>query len=230
MNTNPISDSSPKSRIHPLVAGAAVSVILACATGVAAMTGLLPVSHAVTEPPAQAVTAAQVASAPVVAQQSQPEQRPAVERAPSQPRVQHRRVDAAPAPRYANHDTYQDETRRAEPRQVAVDPSAGEVVSVNAVQTPEPTTGLGAVGGAVAGGLLGNQVGNGRGRVLATIAGAVGGGFAGNGIEHAVRKATTYQVQVRMQDGSYRNFTYQTQPDVQVGERVHVSGDSLIGS
>jgi hypothetical protein len=37
-------------------------------------------------------------------------------------------------------------------------------------------------------------------------------------------------VQVRMQDGSYRNFTYSTQPTVQVGERVHVSGESLSAS
>jgi outer membrane lipoprotein SlyB len=98
------------------------------------------------------------------------------------------------------------------------------------VQTAEPTTGLGALGGAVAGGLIGNQIGNGRGRTVATIAGALGGGLAGNGIEHAVRKATTYQVQVRMQDGSYRNFTYQTPPSVQVGERVRVEGDSLVGA
>jgi len=30
-----------------------------------------------------------------------------------------------------------------------------------------------------------------------------------------------------MQDGNYRNFNYSTQPPVQVGERVRVSGDSL---
>jgi len=35
---------------------------------------------------------------------------------------------------------------------------------------------------------------------------------------------------VRMQDGSYRNFSYPTQPDVQIGQRVHVSGDSLTAS
>jgi len=86
------------------------------------------------------------------------------------------------------------------------------------------------VGGAVAGGLLGNQIGQGRGRTLATIAGAIGGGLAGNGIEHEVRKSTTYQVQVRMADGSYRNFTYSTQPQLVVGERVHVDGDTLNAS
>jgi outer membrane lipoprotein SlyB len=231
MSTNLTSSSQQRSRIHPLVAGAAVAVILASATGVAAMTGLLPTSRAVTAPPTQmAPLAPQIASAPVTSAQPNVEQRATLEEAPAQPRVHHRRsAPVEQAPRYANSDGYQNPAQPA-PRPVAGDPNAGEVVAVNTVQEPEPTTGLGAVGGAVAGGLLGNQVGGGRGRVLATIAGAVGGGLAGNGIEHAVRKATTYQVQVRMQDGSYRNFTYSTQPTVQVGERVHVSGDSLSAS
>ncbi|WNC93136.1 glycine zipper 2TM domain-containing protein [Paraburkholderia sp. FT54] len=230
MNTNVASNMPPRGRIHPLVASAAVAVILASATGIAAMTGMLPTSRAVTAPPTQAAAAvAPLASAPVTSPQQYVEQR-ATQEAPAQPRVHHHRsAPVEQAPRYANNDTYQSQAQPA-PRPVAVDPNAGEVVAVNAVQDPEPTTGLGAVGGAVAGGLLGNQVGGGRGRVLATIAGAVGGGFAGNGIEHAVRKSTTYQVQVRMQDGSYRNFTYTTQPHVQVGERVRVSGDSLTAS
>ncbi|MGF6982829.1 outer membrane lipoprotein SlyB [Paraburkholderia atlantica] len=213
MNTNLPSDSTPRSRIHPLVAGAAVAVILASGTGIAAMTGLLPTSRAVTPPPSQtASVAVQPASTPL------------------ESHVHTRHSNASsPAPRYAHDDSYRDTTQPS-PRAVAVDPNAGEVVAVNAVQTQEPATGLGAVGGAVAGGLLGNQVGQGRGRVLATIAGAVGGGLAGNGIEHAVRKVATYQVQVRMQDGSYRNFNYDNQPTVQVGERVHVYGDSLSAS
>ncbi|MEM5296448.1 glycine zipper 2TM domain-containing protein [Burkholderia sp. JPY481] len=213
MNTNLPSDSSPRSRIHPLVAAAAVAVILASGTGIAAMTGLLPTSRAVTPPSSQtAAVAVQPASTPL------------------ESHVHPRHSNASsPAPRYAHDDSYRDTTQPS-PRPVAVDRDAGEVVAVNAVQTQEPTTGLGAVGGAVAGGLLGNQVGQGRGRVLATIAGAVGGGLAGNGIEHAVRKVATYQVQVRMQDGSYRNFNYDTQPTVQVGERVHVYGDSLSAS
>ena len=142
---------------------------------------------------------------------------------PSVPRVPHHHI-ARPAPTPANENAYGGGTQT---RQAAIDPSAGEVVAINTVQTPEQTTGVGAVGGAIAGGLLGNQVGGGRGRVLTTIAGAVGGGLAGNGIEHAVRKNTTYQVQVRMQDGSYRNFSYPTQPAFQIGEHVRVVGDSL---
>lgn len=230
MNTSVTSNPPPRGRIHPLVAGAAVAVILASATGIAAITGILPTSRAVTAPPTQAVpAAAPVVSAPVTSPQPYVEQR-ATQESAARPRVHHHRsASVEQAPRYANNDTYQSQAQPA-PRPVAVDPNAGEVVAVNAVQEPEPTTGLGAVGGAVAGGLLGNQVGGGRGRVLATIAGAVGGGLAGNGIEHAVRKSTSYQVQVRMQDGSYRNFTYSAQPQVQVGERVRVSGDSLAAS
>ncbi|MFL9991075.1 glycine zipper 2TM domain-containing protein [Paraburkholderia sediminicola] len=231
MNTNITSSNPQRSRIHPLVAGAAVAVILASATGIAAMTGLLPTSHAVTEPTQPATpVAAQIASAPVAAPQAAPVQQTVQQAAPARPRVHHTHsAPPADTPRYANNQGYQAPYESAPARPVA-DPYAGEVVAINTVQAPEPTTGLGALGGAVAGGLVGNQIGGGRGKILTTIAGVVGGGLAGNGIEHAVRKQTTYQVQVRMQDGSYRNFSYPTQPDVQIGQRVHVSGDSLTAS
>ncbi|MFM0734627.1 glycine zipper 2TM domain-containing protein [Paraburkholderia sediminicola] len=230
-NTNLTSSNPQRNRIHPLVAGAAVAVILASATGIAAMTGLLPTSHAITAPALPATTvAAQVASAPVVVPQASPVQQTVQQAAPPRPRAYHTHsAPAAESPRYANNQGYQAPYESAQRRPVA-DPYAGEVVAINAVQAPEPTTGLGALGGAVAGGLVGNQIGGGRGKIFTTIAGVVGGGLAGNGIEHAVRKQTTYQVQVRMQDGSYRNFSYPTQPDVQIGERVHVAGDSLTAS
>ena len=229
MNTNLTSSNPQRSRIHPLVAGAAVCVILASATGIAAMTGLLPTSRAVTGPaaPAPATVATQAASAPLAA----PVQQTAQQAAPARPRVHHTpSATATDAPRYANNQGAQAGYQSPSAKPVAADPYAGEVVAINTVQTPEPTTGLGALGGAVAGGLVGNQIGGGRGKILTTIAGAAAGGLAGNGIEHAVRKQTSYQVQVRMQDGSYRNFNYETQPSVQVGERVHVSGDSLTAS
>ncbi|WP_017774205.1 glycine zipper 2TM domain-containing protein [Paraburkholderia kururiensis] len=232
MSANLTPDVPQRNRLHPLVAGAAVSVILASAAGVAAMTGILPLSKASTAEPA----AMQSASAPVVGaasttasavQAAQPAPtyaqtapRTAPEQAPARPKPHHYR---APQTTYSNGG-------EAQPYAQQRQPYVGEVASITPVQTAEPTTGLGALGGAVAGGLIGNQIGNGRGRTVATIAGALGGGLAGNGIEHAVRKATTYQVQVRMQDGSYRNFTYQTPPSVQVGERVRVEGDSLVGA
>ncbi|WCM22424.1 glycine zipper 2TM domain-containing protein [Paraburkholderia bryophila] len=245
MNNNLTSTQPQRSRIHPLIAGAAVAVILASATGIAAMTGLLPTSHAVTEPaaPATAIgaisaqpapTASAQIAAPQPAQVQQPTQQIAQQAvqqaAPVRPPVHHVRPrPPVSAPSYANNQEYQPPYQAPAQRPIA-DPYAGEVVAINTVQTPEPTTGLGALGGAVAGGLVGNQIGGGRGKIFTTIAGVVGGGLAGNGIEHAVRKQTSYQVQVRMQDGSYRNFNYETQPPVQIGERVRVSGDSLSAS
>ncbi|SAL09200.1 lipoprotein [Caballeronia cordobensis] len=210
------------SRIHPLVAAAAVSVILACGTGIAAMTGLLPLSKAT-------ATAAAVTASPLVdVQTTKPvtqasAQAPAQEAAslPRAVRGHHPTPVHRPAPAPAQNTSY---TPAAAP---AYDPYAGEVTAVNAVQTAQPTTGLGAIGGAVAGGLAGTQIGNGRGRTAATIIGAIGGGLAGNQIERVVHKATTYQVQVRMNDGSVRSFNYETAPGVAVGQKVHVSGETL---
>ena len=225
--------STPQSnRIHPLIAAAAVAVILVSGTGIAAIAGWLPTSHAVSAPLGQsAASAMQIASAPVTAEPAQSAPRSASNESNEAARVsrQHHHV-VRTTPAYRDGEgSYQNAGAfgSAAPRASAYDPNAGEVVAINPVQSPEPATGIGAVGGAIAGGLLGNQFGNGRGRTLATIAGAVGGGFAGNGIEHEVRKATSYQVQVRMQDGSYRNFDYPTQPPFQPGEHVRVVGGSL---
>ncbi|WP_213307194.1 glycine zipper 2TM domain-containing protein [Paraburkholderia sacchari] len=239
MNTIPGPEMSPRARIHPLVAGAAVAVILASATGIAAMTGWLPTTHASTAPVAAPTVAAQTGNAtssgvqtmahqPVSQAMNQPINQPASVQEPVRREPVHHYHAAPAAPRYANagaHPVKSEPT--SEPRTEAVDPNSGSVVAINTIQAPEPTTGIGAVGGAVAGGLLGNQIGGGRGRTIATIAGAIGGGLAGNGIEHEVRKTTTYQVQVRMADGSYRTFTYSTPPQFAIGERVHVDGGGL---
>jgi outer membrane lipoprotein SlyB len=225
MNAVPEFHTRP-SRIHPLVAAAAVSVILACGTGVAAMTGLLPSSKA---------TAAAVTAAPLVdAQVATPAASQGVQAA------QATRVSAtphaAPLP-HAVRGHHANPARAAAPVREnpgytpnsasAYDPDAGEVTAVNAVQTAQPTTGIGAIGGAVVGGLAGTQIGNGRGRTAATLIGAIGGGLAGNQIEHVVHKATTYQVQVRMGDGNVRTFDYDAAPGVAVGQKVHVSGETL---
>ena len=145
---NAVSEIQTKSsRIHPLVAVAAVSVILACGTGIAAMTGLLPSSKAT----ATTVTASPFGSANghrPVAQASQP----VIPQAASLPRAvrgHHPTPVRRPAPA-------QESTSYAPPSAPAYDPYAGEVTAVNAVQSAQPTTGLGAIGGAVVGGLRGH--------------------------------------------------------------------------
>lgn len=75
-------------------------------------------------------------------------------------------------------------------------------------------TGVGAVAGGVLGAVVGNQIGKGNGRTAATVLGAVGGGYAGHEIEKRTRTQTTYQVRVRLEDGSSRVFTRSQPPAV----------------
>ncbi|MDR5756070.1 glycine zipper 2TM domain-containing protein [Caballeronia sp. LZ035] len=206
------------SRIHPLVAAAAVSVILACGTGVAAMTGLLPSSKAT----ANTVTASPLVDAEVAKATSSPAPSASQKNNPLPRAVRGHHINPA-RPVEPVRETVQP----AQNPVPAYDPYGGQVTAVNAVQSAQPTTGIGAIGGAVVGGLAGTQIGQGRGRTAATILGAIGGGFAGNQIEHVVHKTTTYQVQVRMNDGNVRSFNYDAAPGVAVGQKVRVSGETL---
>jgi len=101
----------------------------------------------------------------------------------------------------------------------------GTIESVTAVRRQGSGSGVGAVAGGALGAVLGNQIGKGSGRAVATILGAVGGGVVGNMIEKNVKKDTTYQVRVRMEDGSTRTVEQSSLPAV--GSRVTVDGSVL---
>ncbi|WP_039785522.1 glycine zipper 2TM domain-containing protein [Herbaspirillum huttiense] len=194
-------------RLHPLVAGASVAVILVSLIGVAAMTGLLPSSKSANSP--QQVAAMEQAG------QGQ------------QPLVQQQ------APQSTSYQPQQGayQAQAAAPvaqRAAAVCSSCGEVIGVRTVRHSVPTSGVGIAGGAVVGGLLGNQIGGGTGRTLATIAGAVGGGYAGNEVEKNVRSTTSYVVDVRMDNGKTRSFP-QTSENWRVGDQVRVVNGRLEG-
>lgn len=99
-------------------------------------------------------------------------------------------------------------------RSVNICKTCGQVESVQAIEQAAPATGVGAVAGGVLGAVVGNQIGKGNGRTAATVLGAVGGGYAGHQIEKRTRTQTTYQVRVRMEDGSSRVFTRSQPPAV----------------
>jgi outer membrane lipoprotein SlyB len=234
METNTTSSN----RLHPLIAAAAVSVMLVSLVGVAAITGVIPTSHGSATPsavPAPAVTAAPVEPATPAAVATAPA--PTTEEKAAANNVvnpQPKRVieSSAPAPKsYAARETKttrpQPRTYQyAEPAVVAQAPqtcqSCGRVESVHAVQQQVQPSGVGIVAGALLGGVLGNQVGGGNGKKIATVAGAVGGGFAGNEIEKRSRSTTTYEVRVRMDNGTVRTFPYNNQPSWNVGDRIKV--------
>lgn len=216
-------------RLHPLVGAAAVAIVIASLTAVAAMTGVLPISNAnqgapmSTQAP-EAVTAppntVSNAGSPPPGSTTRP---PAYDmQAPKQAQY------AAPPPQQQNPQQYAEPAQQSAPAQAKPSHTAGQVVAVTPIQTEKPTSGLGAVGGAVVGGLLGNQIGRGNGRILGTVAGAAAGGYAGNTVEKHVNKDTQYRVSVRMDDGTHRSFTYHEQPGVQVGQRVHLERGVLV--
>lgn len=157
------------SRIHPLMAGAAISVTIVSLVGAAAIAGLLPSSHGEVKPADTSLTAnpatAPAAAAAMLAQSAPQDAAPAPAPAARKPRVQHSK-QVAQAPHSHDEHSYQPSGER------------------NYQQAPQPApaqpnyVGIGT--GAVIGGLIGNQVGGGRGKTLATIAGVIGGGMLGN--------------------------------------------------
>lgn len=202
-------------RLHPLVAAAAIAVLLVSLVGVAAMTGLLPSSNSSSRDSKEVAALereAELKAAEEKAAAAEAEAKAASEKAAQLRKEEDRRRATA-----AKVDD-----RAKQTAQAPICHNCGRVESIRTVQTAAQPSGVGVVGGAVVGGLLGNQVGGGSGRTLATVAGAVGGGYAGNEIEKRTRTATTYQVRVRLDDGNVRTFPYNNPPPWSNGDRVRI--------
>lgn len=103
--------------------------------------------------------------------------------------------------------------------------TCGVVEAVTPIQVKGEGTGLGAAAGGILGGVIGHQMGGGSGKDAMTVIGAVGGGVAGHEIEKRQRATTTYQVRVRMADGSLRTVTQPQAPAV--GVAVRLEGEPL---
>jgi outer membrane lipoprotein SlyB len=186
------------SRIHPLLATAAVAVTLVSLVGVAAITGLLPTSNSAVTPP-------QIASSATGTGISQNSPQPSNT---SQAQTPARNMES-PVPAVA-----------------AICNNCGEVSAIRAIQHTPKASGVGVVAGAVLGGILGNQIGSGNGRTLATVAGAGAGGYAGNEVEKSSRTTTSYVVEVRMDNGKIRSFP-QSGEGWRVGDQVRVVNGHL---
>lgn len=112
----------------------------------------------------------------------------------------------------------------------AVCASCGVVQSVRAIETRGTGSGVGAVGGAVVGGLLGNQVGGGHGKEAMTVVGALGGALAGNQIEKTVKSTTSYEIVVRMDNGSHQTIHESSQSSWRSGDHVKVINGVIQGA
>lgn len=209
--------SAHPTKIHPLVAAAAGSVIVISLVGTAAIMDWLPGSHSEPqkEPEVAAATQAETTSTKPA------QQTPAVPHQKSAPAAPHHRSAPSGMPQ---------QTAQIMPPVAAAAPvceACGKVEGVRTVEVAAKPSGVGVVAGAVVGGLLGNQVGGGSGKTLATVAGAVGGGYAGNEIEKRARKDVMYDVDVRMENGERHTFRYEAAPPWHPGDRVRVVNGTL---
>lgn len=200
--------------LHPLVAAAAVSLIILAAVGVGVLTGLLPSPLA---KPAQTQELADAPAAPGGRDFGKASVRePVPARQASAPR-------ATPAPVRGASRPAREPLRPA----AATCGNCGTVESVRALQVQGQGTGLGAVGGGVVGGVVGNQFGGGSGRTALTVLGALGGAYAGNEVEKRVRSSTQYEMTVRMNDGSARTFHSASPYPWRNGDPVRVVNGSV---
>jgi len=162
-------------RIHPLVAGASVAVIIAAGVAVAAITGHLPGSKAETAP-----------TQTVAAHPAKPAHKP-----------------------------------------VAICKECGTIVSLKEVDVPGKGTGVGAVAGGVGGAVIGHQIGENR---TGTAVGAVVGAVAGHQIERQARTHKRYDITVKMNDGTTRNFSDESgqQLALKTGDKVRIAQDGSL--
>jgi hypothetical protein len=207
------------SRMHPLMIGAAASVVLVSLLGAAAITGILPSSHSTPAPTAFQSSSASMASGatqtvtPVSASRFITADGRVLEEVPTTAQATSVRADlptktssvASDVPvhrKLAHHAVHHQQ-------QVALNDSVPQyeqpVYQAPQAQPqpiyqpqPQPASVFGNVNpvqtgvGAVIGGLLGSQVGKGNGRTLATVAGVIAGGYAGNEISHGRSPVPTW--------------------------------------
>lgn len=197
-------------RLHPLMMAAAICIIIFCGVGVAALSGLLPMSKA------------RSAAEPIVSEaMATPEASSVAQVTPPAPALA---PTPAPTPAIVASKPKQQPSR--EPK-VAACYHCGTVVAVNAVTVQGNNSGVGAVSGAVVGGVVGHQFGKGNGKKAMTALGAIGGALTGNQIEKSQRQSVRYDVVVRMQDGSTQTVSDTTPPPFISGDTVRLENGTL---
>ena len=245
MNT-PLTHKGPTH--HPMMIIAAIAIVLFCLAGTAAIMGWIPSSVGgntaagrgdLTEADRIALASKMDAPAPAPLAYQQSQLQPTQQlMSQQQPRQQPMRQYAAePVAQHTSNYSEPVAARNSnyrEPVQVAAAAPAknwcsncGNVESIREIKSRAQGSGVGAAGGAILGGLLGNQVGGGHGRQLATVAGAVGGAVVGNQVEGNMKATSSYEIHVRLDDGTSRTFHQQSAPGWHTGDRVRVVKGAL---
>lgn len=104
----------------------------------------------------------------------------------------------------------------------------GVIESITMQRQDGNSTGNGAVAGGVAGSIAGGQpTGQDNGRKLMTLVSVGGDAYTDNTIERTINGTITYQVTIRMADGSVRSLTQSSQPAFAVGDKVKLSDGGM---
>lgn len=223
-------------KINPLIAIAAISVILFSIVGIGVMTGLIPNSSSkssdstlVTDAPKPAAVETRPAATDDSKVKTETTSAPKQKTANKHPAEATAKAAPGAHPAASQAAATPESTAKAPEaaKPVPVCTTCGVVTGVNATKQQGEGSGLGAVAGGVVGGLLGNQIGGGTGKKIATVAGAAGGAFAGHQVEKNMKSTTHYDVTVKLDDGTVRTFPFDTQPPFQTGSRVKVVNGTL---
>jgi outer membrane lipoprotein SlyB len=231
-----------KSRLHPLLTAAAISVTVFSAVGVATLTGLVPQSLGSHKEASAIHEEASVQLPPEVAKPLEPAiTQPAPAPQAAKP-VQKKPVARTTTPKPATQVAYNDYGTPPPPPPLAQAPAQavetpkpvahpGNLATIQAVREVKDagdSTALGPIAGGVAGAVLGNQIGKGHGsRNVITVLGAAGGAFAGRAIEKQARGTTHWEIDVRRDDGQQQTVRSDVAPWYQPGERVRIVDGKL---
>lgn len=209
-------------RTHPLVVIAATTVILTCLIAIAMMIGLIP-SPLLRDDPVVSGDASRSAPA---------NRSNLVQPTPGTSSGSNRRDAPAERDRVGGTSgTAPAQTvtgGAAAPKVAATCAHCGTVTSVHVVKQQGEAGLIGPAAGTAVGGLIGSQIGSGSGRTVATIVGAAGGAAAGTEIERRYKATTHHVVNVRLNDGTTRRFTYASAPGFREGDRVRVVEGRLV--
>lgn len=218
-------------RTHPLIITAAVAVILASGVGIASMTGMLPSSSAVPAPQTPAAEMAQASALPAPSTPESTAAKPSTDHpasssqsapaqhTPAAPKPVHKApVSAKPQPSSSS----QEQVAAVTPKAAPVCNDCGEITAVRERKIQGEGSGAGAVAGGVTGAVIGKQFGNGNGQKAMAVLGAIGGAMAGNKIEKEIKAKTVYEVEVSLNNGDRRTFTFDQAPTWQRGDRVQI--------
>lgn len=216
-----------RTRLHPLLTAAAISVTVFSAVGVGAVTGLIPTSVGSHKPAeATSLEIPQDVVKPVEPAITHPApapvkkiSKPVAAKPKTAAPVAYNDYATLPPPPVAQAPVYVPEAPKP-----AVKPGAlATIQSVREVKDPGEHTALGPIAGGIAGAVLGDRIGKGHGtRKVITLIGAAGGALAGREIEKRARGTSHWEIDVRRDDGAYETVRSDVAPPYQPGERVRL--------